>query len=248
MYRCIIIDDEKHSIQGLKKYLEAVPRLELVASFSDALEALAELKKLDPVDLILLDVDMPGISGIELSREIKGKTDKLVFTTGHTKYGYDAFKVGADDYLLKPYTLGEFILCIEKMFGAITNKEIGFNQHAFLVKSKEDNNKIVSIKFDSIIAVESKLNYVTIYTTERKVTTYMSLTEMFVILNQSKGFLQFHRSFIIAYNYIEYINGNTIRMANGVEITVRDHYKKGFSEFVSKYLIKPTRARRTANN
>jgi len=72
MYRCIIIDDEEHAIQGLKKYLEAVPILELVACFSDAVVALTELKKLDPVNLILLDVDMPGISGIELSREIKG--------------------------------------------------------------------------------------------------------------------------------------------------------------------------------
>lgn len=241
MHSCIIIDDEEHAIQGLKKYIESVPGLELVASYSDAMEALAELRKMTQVDLILLDIDMPKITGIELSREIRTKTDKLVFTTGHTKYGYEAFKVDANDYLLKPYTLGEFIICIDKLFPNSQKTEANFDQNAFLVKSKEENNKIVSIRYDSVIAVESKLNYITIYTTLRKVTTYMSLTEMFGILNQSKGFLQFHRSFIIAYDYIEYINGNTINMSNGVEITVRDHYKKGFSEFVAKYLIRSSR-------
>jgi len=242
MYTCIIIDDEEHAIEGLKRYLKAVPMLELIATFSDSLLALTALRQLDRVDLILMDVDMPGISGIELSREIAGKANKLVFTTGHTKYGYDAFKVGADDYLLKPYTLGEFIICIEKLFGSIKNREVDFNEPAFLVKSKEEDNKIVSVRFDAIIAVESKLNYVMLYTADKKVTTYMSLTEMFAILSRVKGFLQFHRSFIIAYDYIQHIDGNTIRMTNGMEITVRDHYKKAFFEFLSHYLIKPARS------
>jgi len=248
MYKCIIIDDEEHAIDGLKRYIGAVPGIEIVTTFSDTLEALAVIKTIDPVDLILLDVDMPKITGIELSREIRNKTDKLVFTTGHSRYGYEAFKVDADDYLLKPYTLGEFIICMKKLFPIMKSIGTDSSQNAFLVKSKEEQNKIVSIRYDEVIAVESKLNYVAIYTTKRKVTTYMSLTEMFTVLGQKKGFLQFHRSFIISYNYIEYINGNTIRMTNDIEITVRDHYKESFNEFISKYLVKPSRIAKSERN
>jgi DNA-binding LytR/AlgR family response regulator len=238
MYRCVIIDDEPHAIAGLSGYLESVPNLQLVSTFNDSSEALRELQSSPPVDIIFLDVDMPKISGIELSREIRSKTDKLIFTTGHTQYGYEAFKVDADDYLLKPYTLGEFIIAINKLFPEIQKETGEVTQDCFLVKSKEDNNRIVSINYKSVIAVESKLNYVTIYTSSRKVTTYMSLTEMFGILSKRKGFLQFHRSFIIAYDHIDYIDGHAIRMKNGIEVTVREHFKKSFSTFVSSNLIK----------
>jgi len=247
MYKCIIIDDEEHSILGLKRYISAVPTLELIDCFTDPQIALSAFKKIDQVDLVLLDVDMPIINGIELSAEIRRKTNKLVFTTGYTKYGYEAFKAGVDDYLLKPYTLGEFIICIDKLFTGYENESRKIDQAGFLVKSKEDNNKIISVKFNSIIAVESKLNYVTIYTTTRKITTYMSLTEMFSILSQAEIFLQFHRSFIVSYDHIEFISGNTIRMSNGIEITVRDYYRKSFSDFVSKYLIKASRVNKPAD-
>lgn len=241
MYKCIIIDDEEHAIRGLKGYIDSFPGIEIVATFLDASEALAVVKTIEQVDLILLDVDMPKITGIELSRVIRNKTNKLVFTTGHSKYGYEAFKVGADDYLLKPYTLGEFIICMEKLFPAEKPNNTDSSQASFLVKNKEEQNKIVSIRYDAVIAVESKLNYVTIYTTHDKITTYISLTEMFTILGQKKGFLQFHRSFIIAYDYIRYINGSTIKMKNDIEITVRDHYKESFTKFISEYLVKPSR-------
>jgi len=241
MYKCIIIDDEEHAIRGLKNYIDSLPTIEVISTFSDALEALAVIKTIERVDLILLDVDMPKITGVELSREIRNKTDKLVFTTGHSKYGYEAFKVGADDYLLKPYTLGEFIICMEKLFPAARTSNADGSQTAFLVKNKEEQNKIISIRYDAVIAVESKLNYITIYTTEHTITTYMSLTQMFTILGQKRGFLQFHRSFIIAFDYIKYINGNTIKMTNDIEITVRDYYKESFTKFISKYLVKSTR-------
>lgn len=238
MYRCVIIDDEPHAIAGLSRYLESFPGFQLVSAYSDPSEALKALQSEASVDIIFLDVDMPKISGIELSRAIRAKTNKLVFTTGHTKYGYDAFKVDADDYLLKPYTLGEFIIAMNKLFPEAKKETHGLSQDCFLVKSKEDNNRIVSLSYQSVIAVESKLNYVTIHTNTKKITTYMSLSEMFGILDKRKGFLQFHRSFIISYDHIDYIDGHSIRMKNGLEITVRDHFKKSFSNFIASNLLK----------
>lgn len=237
MYRCVIIDDEPHTIEGLRKYFESIPNITLVAAFSDPYLALIEMEVLKDIDLVLMDIDMPKISGIELSKSIRTKTKKLIFTTGHTKYGYEAFKADADDYLLKPYTLGEFIIAINKVF--LTSKEDKiYDDSAFLVKNKDDGNRIVAIKYREVIAAESQLNYVTIYTKTAKVTTYMSLSEMYKVLNKGTGFLQFHRSFIISYNFIDYIDGNTIKMKNGLLLTVREYYRQRFQEFLNKNLIK----------
>jgi len=237
MYKCIIIDDEPHAIAGVKKYLESLPNIDLVAAYSDPYAALTEIETFKDIDLILMDIDMPNISGIELSKSIRAKTRKLIFTTGHTKYGYEAFKADADDYLLKPYTLGEFMIAINKAL-LKPSDHISNNSSTFLVKNKDDGNRIVAIKYSDVIAVESQLNYVSIHTSSTKVTTYMSLGEMVKVLSPATGFLQFHRSYIISYNFIDYIDGNTIKMKNGLFITVREYYKKSFADFINKNLIR----------
>lgn len=247
MYSCIIIDDEPYAIEGLKKYISNFKGLEVVNSFTDPFLALQVIQSADPVDLILLDIDMPKINGIELSRSLRNKTNKLVFTTGHTKYGYDAFKVDADDYLLKPYTLGEFLLSMNKLFpeemhegSAELNNEVDMKR-SFLVKSKDDNLRMLNVKFEDIIAVESKMNYVMIHTKSQNITTYMTLSEIYDTLSQYPGFMKFQRSFIIAEDHIESITGNTIKMVNGSKITVGDYYRKNFVEFVKSKLIKSKR-------
>lgn len=237
MYKCIVIDDDRHAITSLEKYIEAFPGLELVCSYIDPLVALNEISKKDPVDLILLDIDMPKINGIELSREIRNKTDKLVFTTSHVRYGYDAFKVNADDYLLKPFTQGEFMISISKIFTDKADSKEEF----FFVKNKEDNHKMVNIKFKDVVAVESKLNYIMIHTTTKQVLTYMSLNEIAKLLSRHSDFVQFHRSFIISYPHIDYFDGKGIRMDNGLELTVGQYYRKSYNDFIAKHLIKGER-------
>ena len=208
------------------------------------MQALVEISAIDKVDLMLLDIDMPQISGIELSKEIRQKTDKLIFTTAHTKYGYEAFEVDADAYLLKPYSLAKFTACILKLFPghALPEKEpiIDENDY-FFVKNKEDNLKLVKIKYKDVVVAESKQNYVMIYTVAHRLLTYMSLTELAKILYKHQGFLQLHRSFIIGKEHIVSIDGNTIKMINGISVTVGEFYRKEFHDFLSGKLIKAGR-------
>ncbi|WP_442591398.1 LytR/AlgR family response regulator transcription factor [Pedobacter sp. AW31-3R] len=240
MYNCIVVDDHIHAIEGIKTYLESFPELQLFASYTDSLTALAAINSLaEPIDLVLLDIDMPKVNGLELSRIIRKKTNKLVFTTGHTRYGYEAFQVDADAYLLKPYTLAEFAAIIDKLFLPEKENEIRIQKNEFfLVKSKEDNQKLINVKYRDIIAIESKLNYIMIYTRTKKILTYMSLTEIAKVLSKHPGFMQFQRSYIIAQDYIESIDGNSIRMINGLEITVGDYYRKDFTRFLNEKIIK----------
>lgn len=239
MYKCIIIDDEQHAIEGLKKYIDSVPELTLIQSYTDPLQALKAITEGDPVDLILLDVDMPKITGIELSKAIRNKTQKLIFTTAHTKYAYDAFEADADAFLLKPYTLGKFVITINKLFPTKPHSEASSEKEDFFfVKSKEETPKIIKVKYKDVVAVESKLNYVMIHTPAKNIVTYMSLTEMAKILNDGDDFIQLHRSFIVRKDQMESIDGNTIKMVNGIQITVGDHYRKEFADFINTRLIK----------
>ncbi|WP_225872503.1 LytR/AlgR family response regulator transcription factor [Pedobacter polaris] len=243
MYKCIIIDDEPHAIEGLKGYINAMPELSLLKSYVDPLIALKEINSNEPIDIIFLDVDMPKINGIELSKEIRSKTNKLVFTTAHTKYAYEAFEANADAYLLKPYSLGKFIITINKLFpaqekGSQNFAEKSIKENFFFVKSREDDLKILKIKYEDIIAVESKQNYIMIYTTTKKVLTYMSLTEIAKILHEMPNFMQLHRSFVINQDQIETIDGNLVKMTNGIRLTVGENYRKEFNVFVANRLIK----------
>ena len=241
--KCIIIDDESHAIEGLKKYIDSIPHLALVKCYTNPMEALNDLAHADMVDLILLDIDMPLISGIELSRHIRQKTRKLIFTTAHTKFGYEAFEAEADAYLLKPYTLSKFAATIAKLFPSNFDPkpEPSAGDDFFFVKNKNENLKIVKISYSEVVAVESQQNYVLIHTLTKKVLTYMSLTEIAKILSQFQNFVQFQRSFILCKNHIESIDGNTIRMINGLQITVGEYYRKDFIVFLADKLIKAER-------
>lgn len=243
-YKCIIIDDEADTIAGLETYINALPELILLKSYTDPLLALKEVSRNEAVDLIFLDVDMPKLTGIELAQVIRSKTSKLVFTTAHDKYAYEAFEANADAYLLKPYTLGKFVITINKLFReqqpiiAQSNATPAVAKNFFFVKSKEDDLRILKIKFADVIAVESKQNYVMIYTQSKNVLTYMSLTEIAKILLAIPGFMQLHRSYIINQDHIENIDGSYVKMLNGTRITVGDLYRKAFNAFVAERLIK----------
>ena len=233
-YDCIIIDDDVYAINGLKKFIDLMPNVTVRESFTDPLTALLELEGSDPIDLLFMDIDMPHITGIELSKTLRKKTKKLIFTTAYTQYGYEAFEVNADAYLLKPYGFNKFASTIAKLLPA---RQERCNEY-FFVKDKEQQQRLVRINYQDVIAVESKQNYVMIYTARQNVLTYMSLTEISGILSELPGFVKYHRSFIVNSEQISSIAGNTLKMANGLQVTVGESYRKEFVEFLEGKVLK----------
>ena len=244
MFKCIVIDDELHAIEGLQSYIAAVPELILFKSYTDPVVALKEISISDSVDIIFMDVDMPKITGLELAQVIRSKTNTLVFTTAHTKYAYDAFETNADAYLLKPYSLGKFVITINRLLAEKLNKPLkgqtkpAIPDEFFFVKNKNDDYKIVRIYYSDIIAVESKLNHIMIYVQGKQIVTKMSLTEFAKKLADKPEFIQLQRSFIVRKDQIETINGNMVKMNNGIQLTVGELYRKDFNDFVTQYLVK----------
>jgi len=240
IYRCVIIDDEPHAIEGLKSYIIKIPELEIIATYTDPIYALQEIAKGDKIDLLLLDIDMPEISGIELARLIREKTNKLLITTAHTHYGYEAFEIQADGYLLKPFSFAKFLTAIHKLFPPPVQESdtarLSDEHSFFFIKSKDDHLKLVKIRYDDMIMVEDKLDYVIVYTVYRSILTDISLTEISNRASKEKGFEQFHKNFILNSKHIEYIDRNTITLNNGRRITVGEHYQKDFNAFITRNL------------
>jgi len=242
LHRCIIIDDEPDAVEILTDYIQQIPELEILKSYTDPIEAMAEMAKGEMIDFVFMDIDMPRISGIDLSRAIRNKAEKLVFTTAHTKYAFEAFEVEADAYLLKPFTFAKFALTVNKLLkSASVNMQPGERAKDFYVKTTEERNRFVRIKFEDIIAVESVKNYIKIYTTEEEVVTYLTLKEIKERLDETSSFIQIHRSFIISKDYIEKVEGNLIKLPKNMLVPIGTFYKDAFYDYLAKNTIKTGR-------
>lgn len=235
-HTCIAIDDEANALKSLINYIQLHPNLKLVKSFTDSSETLDYINPQEVVDVIFTDIEMPKISRLELASIVKHKVKKIVFTTGHTKYRYDAFELEPQVFLLKPYGFTKFTQIINKLFLEPTAIETIVKplDDSFYVKEK---TKLIKLYFDEVIAFESKLHYIIIYTLKFKVTTYWNLTEVQKTLMNRFEFIQVHRSFIISEKHIESIEGNNIRLSNSLCITVGRKYKADFEKMIGTKVI-----------
>jgi DNA-binding LytR/AlgR family response regulator len=249
MLNCVIIDDEQFSVEAIKKYIAMVPRLNIVDIYTDPQTALEMVSTDNKIDMLFMDIDMPNLSGLELAQALRSKTHKLIFTTAHSKYAFDAFEAEGDAYLLKPFTFGKFTTTINRLFPtesagkqAEINREPNKEDNYFLVKNKEEDLRIVKVMYKDVIAFESAHNYIKIHLTSNKIlTAYLTIKDVVELLGAREGFYQFHRAFIISTDCISYIDGNTIKMTNSLTFTVGESYREHFITYLSNKLFKTSR-------
>ncbi|MCZ4222520.1 LytR/AlgR family response regulator transcription factor [Pedobacter rhodius] len=244
---CIAIDDQPDCLDAISDYIGNMPVLNLVKHYQDPLVALCEISKGEVVDLIFMDIEMPGISGIDLCAALRHKTRKLVFTTAHSHYATQAYELHADGFLHKPFSFSKFSKLIEKLFLEGVNVQIPMKVQKpdkfFFVKNREDKNKLTKVKFDEIIAIESQGNYVKIFTETATVITYILFDEVKNLLIRQPGFIQIHRTFVISVDSIKTIGGDIITLDNDILVKVGKSYKKELNDFIELYTIKTGRTR-----
>lgn len=188
---------------------------------------------------------MPMISGIELSKAIRHKTGKLIFTTSHSKYAYEAFEMNANAYLLKPYTFARFAETINRLYPQEpfqANISIQQDEAFFFIRNKNDNNNLVKVRYDAIIAIESLQNYVRIYTDAETIVSYIGLSEVKEILKEHPNFIQAHRSFIISKAHIEKVENNALKMKNQLVVNLGNIYREDILAFIKEKTIKTGRS------
>lgn len=246
MLNCIIVDDEQFAVDALLKYIDLLPNLKVTGIFTDPLQALQMVSSAKDIDLLFMDIDMPSLSGIELAGVLRAKTNKLIFTTAHSKYAFDAYQVAGDAFLLKPFTFANFSTTINRLFPEKSNQNTApaNGNDYFLVKSKEDDLAIVKIKYQDVIAFESAQNYIRIHLTGDKVlTAYLTLKDVLQLTGSRPEFKQFHRAFVISTDNVTQLKGNVIQLSNHLQIPVGDTFKESFSAYLEEKLLVTSRKR-----
>ncbi|NHA02814.1 response regulator [Mucilaginibacter sp. HC2] len=205
---CYIVDDEQHGIEILTDFVNQTPGLKLVGADTNPLEALNKISNNEiKADITFLDIDMPKISGLNLSKLIKDKTE-VVFVTGFKDYAHQAFDFNAIDFLLKPVTYERFLQTLDKIYAKTNISSIVENKFLFI--QVNNKKKYIKINTDEITYIEGLSNYVRIHFVSGKVhTIYTSLKVILEKLPQNL-FVRSHKSFIINLKFVEVIGGDEV--------------------------------------
>lgn len=229
LFTCIIVDDEPPAIRVIEKFISQLKGLELIASSSNALEGLELIQQNTP-DIVFLDIQMPDLTGIQLSKLIDPNVN-IIFTTAYPQFAVEGFELNAVDYLLKPIAFPRFIEAVEKVKKKKTSvKETSNlnNEEYFFVKT-DGKNKFRKVKLSDILFAESIKNYVIIHTETEQLVTYNSLKNIQESLPQTK-FIKIHKSYIVALDKVEKTDNYEVWI-NGKDLPLGDTYR---SEFFKK--------------
>lgn len=230
MLNCVAIDDEPLALEVVKRYISKSAELNLQAFFSTALEGQEYLKD-NPVDLLFLDIQMPGINGLQLYRSLQIKP-MLIFTTAHKEFAIDGFDLEAIDYLLKPFDMERFQKAVNKAIiwqNVIAQyKEI---QDEFL--QIHSDYKTIKIGYAEIIFIEASNDYAKVHTKMEAYSTLLSMKAMVAKLPKHL-FMRVHRSYIVSIKQISFIQFRKIGLINGRELPIGDTYRADVSELKKK--------------
>ena len=230
---CLIADDEPLALDLLESYVTKTPFLKLVGKCSSAFEAMEVVNNTD-VDLMFLDIQMPELSGLELSKTLQNGP-RVIFTTAFEQYALEGYKVDAMDYLLKPISYQEFLNAAnkaKKWFEMIRKPAaLEGSPDTIIVKS---DYKLIQIAVKDILFIEGLKDYVKIYLSEdaKPIFSLMSMKSMEEKLPES-DFMRIHRSFIVNLHKIRTIERNRIIFGKHY-LPVSDKYKEKFQEFITK--------------
>lgn len=239
-FSCVVIDDEKDAVEEITEYIDNIERINILATFNRSMDGLKYIKENGPIEIVFMDVDMPVLNGVELSSMIRPHVKKLIFTTSHAKYAVDAFEIEAEGFLLKPFNFAKLLKLVDRLFPEYARIEIEQTPNTYIfVKSKEDDLKLIRINISDIIAVESQLNYIKIYTSNGNVVTHMSLKEAKELLLAYPVIIQLHRSFLISTNHIHSIEGNRLVMANNIRFSIGENFKDVLNNYLNNKIFRP---------
>lgn len=229
----MIVDDEPPATRILENYIGKVSFLEKTAVFNDALKAL-EFINTQKVDVIFLDIQMPQLTGLQLSRIIS-KEIKVIFTTAYPDFALEGFELNAVDYLLKPIAFERFYQAVSKLNTDSKTEVVPNNSADFIFIKTDGKNKFVKLFLDEILYVESLQNYVCIHTMNQQIITHSSLKNVIESLPE-RDFVQIHKSYVLALKHIESTDSFSV-FVNGKELPIGATFKDAFFERIDQNKI-----------
>lgn len=237
MIRVVAIDDEPLALQLVKGYIANTPSLDLAGAFDNPIEGVAFISSSD-VDLVLLDIQMPDLTGTELAKVIAGGP-KVIFTTAYEKYALEGFRLDAVDYLLKPFSYAEFLKAVQKAEKLIELErrqlpELEVTTDFLFIKA---DSRIRRIDFSAIQYIEGLKDYVKIFLTgEKKPVLSLSTMKALEARLPADKFMRVHRSYIVSLDSVNVIERNRI-VYGDVRIPITDQYRENFQKFLGRNFL-----------
>ncbi|UMB55281.1 response regulator transcription factor [Lutibacter sp. A64] len=208
---CVIIDDEPLAINVIKNHLKEFNDIELIKTFTNAVEALSFFKN-NAVDLIFLDINMPLLDGLNFIKSLE-KKPLIIITTAHIEYAVESYELDVLDYLVKPIPFPRFVKAINKVSKNLEKQTVNKQQPEkpyFFIKI--DKKKMKKIYLDEILVIESLKDYLKITTVDNRFIIHQTLSSFTKQLPQD-NFIRIHRSYTIAIDKIDTIEGNSVEIA-----------------------------------
>jgi two-component system, LytTR family, response regulator len=234
MLRCLAIDDEPLALELLEDNISQVPFLQLAGKCSNAMEAMQFLKE-HSVDLIFLDIQMPGLTGLQFIQSLTQRP-MIILVTAYEKFALDGFNLDVVDYLVKPVPLDRFIKACNKAWELyqLKNKTTVTTEASpeyFFVNVEYSLHKV---EFADILWIEGLKDYVKINlkSSSKPIVTRMSMKALEDQLPPSK-FIRIHKSYILAVAAISSIRKNSVFVGN-TEFPVGDSYKDAVAALINK--------------
>ncbi|MBR2224212.1 MAG: response regulator transcription factor [Bacteroidales bacterium] len=241
--RCFVVDDEPLAVKMLENFIERTPFLELAGSFTDPVLALSEIRTQTP-QLVFLDIQMPDLSGMELSRMIPDGT-RIIFTTAFKQYAFESYEVSALDFLLKPIRYQKFLEAAEKAREWFTLKEAASAAPAAAAPAVEAKTStffkvdgaLRKVEYDDILFVEGMKDYVMVYLASQRqpLVTHVTMKAMEEML--PAGFMRIHRSFIVALDKVSSVSGTGDVKVGDRLLHVSDAYRDAFDTYLREHSI-----------
>jgi len=228
--KTLIIDDEPHAIEVIASYVQNFPEIELIEKCSTAIQAFQILQKAN-IDLVFLDVKMPGLLGTDFIKSLKNPP-KIIFTTAYQNFALQAFELNAIDYLLKPIPFDRFLQAIEKVFEHFKLKyspKIGIGDEPVIIPSEtvlylRVDRKMVKVRVNEIYWVESAKDYIKVFLKDKILISKQKISVLEDLLPENQ-FIRIHRSFIVAIDKIESYHSYCIEIL-GKQLPIGRNYKE----------------------
>lgn len=224
-YNCYIVDDEPDSIEILQDYVNQTPDLRLIHSTTNPRDIFSVIAKQGKPKITFLDIEMPGINGLELAGLINAYT-AIIFVTSHTEHALEAFEKDAYDFLVKPVSYSRFLQAVIKVQGRIQDSLITrpVEDNYFFIRGNKQG-QLIKIYFEEILYIESLQNYVKLYTEKSMHITYLTLKEFEFKLNRN-NFLKVHKSYVVNIDRIGGLINNDLCMENDTIIPIGAVYRQ----------------------
>jgi DNA-binding LytR/AlgR family response regulator len=226
-----IVNADLYTCETLSNYIQQTPHLELLNIFTDAESALSFLKS-SKVDLVLLDIELPGINGLEFLRMLSSQTKIIILSTSR-RYAFECFELNVVDYLLKPFSYKRFISAVNRLYEyslfSRSSNEVVVDYLCF-----KSSGKLTKVYLNTILFIQGLSNYVKVVLHNDVLVTYQKLSYLEEKLSKNQ-FVRVHRSYIVALQYIQAVNSKGLKIMNH-HIPIGQKYKKNLV-MINDYLM-----------